>query len=196
MASVFAIYSVGESIADYLSKTFPAELSAQHGCQFRSVSSAELNKDDEFSTTTVSLYLYRVTVNEQLRNASRSIGSNDSDIPLSIDLHYLLTVWAADHLTEHLVLAWAMSQLYRRQVLTASDLSPDGGWGPGDVIQLLPEELPVTDMMRIWDALAPKYRTSASYVARAVRLDVERDEKPGRAVVARRDAYQKVEAGT
>ena len=48
-------------------------------------------------------------------------------------------------------------------------------------------------MMRIWDALAPKYRASVSYVARAVRLDVASDERPGRPVVARRDAYQKME---
>jgi hypothetical protein len=81
-------------------------------------------------------------------------------------------------------------------MLSASDLSPEGGWSAGDVIQFLPEEMPVVDMMRIWDALAPKYRTSTSYVARAVRLDADVDTRSGRPVVARRDDYEKLESRT
>jgi hypothetical protein len=40
------------------------------------------------------LYLYRITMNEHLRN--------------TIDLHYLPSVWADKPLAEHSTLAWAM----------------------------------------------------------------------------------------
>lgn len=124
MANVFAIYSVGESIADYLAKTYPVELSGTHPCQFRAVSSVELNKTDTFTSTSVSLFCYRVTVNEFLRNQSRAAGTSESQTPLSLDLHYLLTIWADDHLTEQLVLGWTMKALYQRQMLTASISRP------------------------------------------------------------------------
>src|SRR5262249_29686800 len=149
-------------------------------CIFRSVSSADLNRDNEFANTTVSIFIYRVTANEFMRNATRQLTAVSFDAPLSLDLHFMITVWAEDHLDEHLLLAWTMRQLRQRQTLSASDLSPDGGWLPGDFVQLIPEELSSGDMMRIWDALSPKYRLSVTYVARAVRLDADLDErKPG-----------------
>jgi hypothetical protein len=191
VATVFGVYSLGESIADYLSKTYPTALSVEHPCKFSSVSSVELNGDNAFPTTTVSIYLYRLTVNEFLRNAARTSGAFEQTPPLSLDLHYLITAWAANHLDEHLVLTWALKQLYKRQTLTPSELSPEGGWSPGEIVQLLPEEIPTADMMRIWDALEPKYRLSVSYVARAVRVDLDDEDlsPPGLPVVARRDQY-------
>jgi hypothetical protein len=193
VATVFGVYSLGESIADYLSKTYPTALSTDHPCKFRSVSSVELNRDNEFANTTVSIYLYRLTVNEFLRNSPRTSGALDQGIPLSLDLHYLVTAWATNHLDEHLVLTWALRQLYKRQTLTPSELSPEGGWSPDEIVQLLPEEIPTADMMRIWDALEPKYRLSVSYVARAVRVDLDGDDltPAGLPVVARRDQYTK-----
>ena len=55
-------------------------------------------------------------------------------------------------------------------VLDISALTPDALWDPGDVIQLIPAELPTEDLMRVWDALEPAYRLSASYIARVLRV--------------------------
>lgn len=193
MANVFAIHSVGQSIADYLSKTYPPTLSGPHPCQFRVAASSELEQADPFSTTTISIYLYRVTVNEFLRGSARAIAPNDVNIPLSLDLHYLITAWAEDFLTEHLIMAWAMRQLYHRQTLTAAELSPEAEWGPADVITLLPAEMSMPDMMRLWDVFEPKYRLSATYVARAVRIDTDLDLETYPPVVSRRNQYEKQE---
>jgi hypothetical protein len=193
MANVFAIHSVGQSIADYLSKTYPAELSGPHPCQFRVVASAELEKSSPFSTTTVSIYLYRLTVNEYVRNSQRAISPTDVNIPLALDLHYLVTAWADDFLTEHLVLAWAMRQLYQRQTLTAAELSPEAGWTAADVITLVPAEISIQDIMRIWDVFEPKYRLSTTYIARAVCIDADLDLATYKPVVAKRDEYDKQE---
>jgi hypothetical protein len=150
-------------------------------------------KQNEFATTTVTIYLFRITVNEFLRGSARAAAPNDANIPLTVDLHYLVTAWASDFLTEHLIMAWAMRQLYYRQTLTPAELSPEAEWGPSDVITLLPAEMSMPDMLRLWDVFQPKYHLSVTYVARAVRIDTDIDVTEYQPVVARRNQYTKLE---
>lgn len=157
-------------------------------CGFELTSSGQLAGDISESTH-ITLYLYRVTVNEHSRQTRRSAAPADSFVPLGLDLHFLLTAWAANPLDEQVTLAWAMRQLHQYPVLDASSLSPEGGWGSDDVIQIIPAELTTEDIMRVWDALEPAYRISVSYVARLVRLDPDQDTEEYRAVVAGRYAY-------
>lgn len=187
MANVLAIHSVGSSLATYLRNAFPEALRRAHPCEFRLISSGELASSQDFNTM-LSLFLYRVTVNEHLRNARVSPAPNREYVPLSLDLHYLLTVWADNALAEHSILAWAMRELYQHPVLDLSSLTPEAGWDSADVIQMIPAELSNEDLMRVWDALEPPYRLSVSYIARMVRIDPE--EAPEyRPVVATRFAY-------
>jgi hypothetical protein len=185
MANLRAIHSVGSSLVAYLAKTFPSDLqNSPQSCEFKLFSSAEMTRDDHQKI--VSLFLYRITLNEHLRNTG---GPSDPSgpAPLALNLHYLLTIWAPDALTEHVVFSWALRQLHLHETLTVSDLSPDGGWGPGDFVQVIPAELSSEDMSRIWMSLGPKYRLSVSYIARVVRIDP--DATPdARPVVARRIA--------
>jgi hypothetical protein len=168
MANIHAIHSVGHSLVTYLKNSYPADL--QPRADFKLLSSGEMNDTDE-PQTSITLYLYRVTVNEHLRNAKRPNDPSGSRPPLSLDLHYLLSVWAANALDEHTMLGWALDQLHRHPVLDVSALSPEAGWSAGDFVQLIPAELSTEDIMRIWDALAPSYRISVSYIARVLRIE-------------------------
>jgi uncharacterized protein DUF4255 len=172
VTNVFAIHSVGQSLVTYLTNTYPAELREHHDCAFTLLSSADLAQD-EIEPTKVSLYLYRVTMNEHLRSARRGLDAAHDGTPLSVDLHYLLTVWAGTALEEQIILAWAMRQLQQHPVLDRSSLSPEADWNPGEFIQVIPAELSNEDVMRIWDALQPSYRLSVSYIARVVRIDAD-----------------------
>jgi len=147
------------------------------------VSGAELG-DLPNQGTVLSLMLYRVTVNEHLRNARTTDPRARPGVPLSVDLHYLMTAWAANALAEHTILAWAMLQFHQRPVLDAASLS-NADWQPGEVVHVIPEELSTEDLMRVWDALAPEYRLSVSYTARVVRIDA-RPEPDALPVVAER----------
>lgn len=184
MANVRAVYSVGNSIVTFLRNTYPESMPA---CGFELVSSGQLAGEIE-ETTRVTLYLYRVTVNEHGRGQRRS-GSERA--PLGLDLHYLLSAWAATPLDEQLTLAWAMRALHEAPVLDASSLSPEAGWARDEIVQVLPAELSTEDVMRIWDALDPAYRLSVSYVARVVVLDPDLDTAEYPRVVARRLSYGK-----
>lgn len=187
MANFFAVHSVGMSLMSYLRNAYPEPLRTDHPCSFRVLSSGELTATEDFGTT-LSLFLYRISINEHLRNVRRGITPGEEDVPLGLDLHYLLSVWADNALAEHAIMAWAMRELYLHSVLDMSSLSSEAGWEAGDVIQVIPAELSNEDVMRIWDALEPSYRLSFSYVARVVRIDA--DTTPdARLVVATRFTY-------
>lgn len=194
MANIHAIHSVGNSIATFLSNTYPRTAAGQAmpACKFELVSSGEMARLDD-ATTQITLYLYRITVNEHCRQQRPGRMSQEQQAPLGLDLHYLLTAWAGTAQDEQLPLAWAMRQLYQYPILDASSLTPESGWGADEVIQIIPAELPTEDMMRIWDALEPSYRISVPYIARLVRLDpdTQDDSKP---VVATRFGYGPLEA--
>lgn len=190
MANVFAVHSVGSSIATFLRNTYPQQIvgRALPACSFELTSSGQLAGDID-ETTHITLYLYRITVNEHSRQTRRPAAPSGSFVPLGLDLHYLLTAWAANPLDEQVTLAWAIRQLHQYPVLDASSLSPEAGWASDEVIQIIPAELTTEDVMRIWDALDPAYRISVSYVARPVRLDPDQDTEEFRPVVAARLAF-------
>lgn len=186
MANVFAIHSVGHSIVTYLRNSYPQELNGvgMPDCGFELVSSGELAADAS-DATRVTLYLYRITVNEHSRQAQALSAAATRPTALGLDLHFLMSAWAGNARDEQTTLAWAMRQLHMFPILDASSLSPEAGWGANEVIQVIPAELPTEDVMRIWDALVPAYRLSVSYIARLVRLDPD-VQHAARPVVATR----------
>lgn len=192
MANLLAIHSVGSSLMTYLRNSYPDDLRADLPCEFRLLSSGELAEPGDIGTA-LSLFLYRVTMNEHLRNAGRIDNPADVNVPLALDLHYLMTVWANNAHTEQVILAWAMRQFHLHPVLDISALSPEAAWSAGDIIHLMPAELSNEDVMRIWDALDPPYRLSVSYIARVVRIDPDKVDD-ARPVVATQFSWSTREA--
>jgi hypothetical protein len=177
MADIRAINAVGDFMIGYLGSSYqrlPSDsLLRQTQCQFQLLSTGKLaTVDEDDLNTSLSLLLHRVTINEHVRNATRANRVGDRSLPLSLDLHYLMTVWAPEALAENLILAWAMQQMHQHPVLDGA-LLPDANWGSGEVIQIIPADLSTEDIMRIWDSFKPSYRLSVAYIARVVRIDVE-----------------------
>lgn len=189
MANIQAIHSVGNSIVTFLRNTYPATVGPQNmpGCDFALASSGELAGPID-DATRVTLYVYRITVNEHHRQQRPGLMSPQQQAPLGLDLHFLLTAWAGNAQDELLPLTWAMRQLYEHPLLDASSLSPEASWSAEEVVQVVPAELSTEDMMRIWDALDPPYRLSVSYIARVVRIDPDLITEAG-PVVATRFGY-------
>lgn len=193
MANVFAVHSVGYSLVGHLRQQYRAgPLRDQHPCAFRLLASSELASPESIDVETsavLTLYLYRITVNEHLRNRPRAADGARRPLPLSLDLHYLMVVWSASVIAEQNILAWAMGRLEQEPMFGGTRLSAEAGWQPDELIQVVPEELSTENLMRIWDALEPSYRLSVGYVARVVRIDPEAgpDHRP---VVATDFAYQ------
>jgi hypothetical protein len=198
MANIKSIHSVCNSIVQFLRNAYEVDaipdgearttMQNEYPCEFRVLSSGELTTDPVFATSLSSLYLYRVTVNEHVRNQPlpSRIGTGSADTPpLSLDLHFLISVWSKSAAAEQTICAWTMSQLHRHPILDVSSLTAEGGWRNDDLVQIIPAELSNEDLMRVWDALAPSYRLSLSYIARVVRIDAA-DAEAGLPVVAKR----------
>jgi hypothetical protein len=200
MANIAALRSVGTSLAEYLQRSFDAAAFPANvikpSCRFSVVSSGGIQDavDPDDSATSVQIFLYHVSVDPHLRNSGRLIAPDMVSPPLSVALHYLFTFWSNSAENEHLVLGWTMLQLQATPLLDATILSNEARWTAEDIVQLIPEELSIADMMRIWDTLKPEYRLSLGYVARVVRIEPE-EASPQGPVVAARFEYA-VPAGT
>jgi hypothetical protein len=193
MANIEAVYAVGNSLVTSLRNRYQLLAEKPVGdCGFSLLSSADLSKEDpkflDSHPTNLSLFLHRVTISEHGRNTSQLPSKDYTRPPLTVDLHFLMTAWSDEALFEQVILAWSMQQLHQHPILEASSLSP-ANWQPEDRVQVIPTDLSLEDIMRIWDSLQPSYRLSVAYVARVVRIDSAEDPQQAPPVVTRRFAW-------
>jgi hypothetical protein len=113
MANVFAIHSVGNSIVTYLRNSYPQALAGldMPACAFELVSSGEL-AGEPGDATRITLYLYRITVNEHSRQVHAASAATARPTPLGLDLHFLMSAWVGNARDEHTIVAWAIRQLH------------------------------------------------------------------------------------
>lgn len=190
MANYAAVYSVGNSIAKYLQAAYP--LAGVFPCTFKLVSSSEIASEETTALDqVVSIFLHRITTNENFRAAGRLPDSPGKSPVVFLDLHYLLSYWGVSAEAEQTILGWTVQQLQSAPILDNSVLTGEGAWDAAETVQLVLADLSLEDILRIWDALGPKYRLSVSYVARVVRID--RANIPGPPVVATRMTYENQE---
>lgn len=178
MADYQAVFAVGDAIAQFLTNAYdPAVVGFP--CSFKLVSSAEIANEEtsNLPDQTVSLFLHRMTTNENFRYVTRLQDQPNEQPVLYLDLHYLISYWGASAEgaeAEQKILVWTMQQLQSNPILDTSILSLSSsspGWTSTDSVQIIPEDLNLSDILDIWDGLGPKYRLTLGYVARIVRVD-------------------------
>ena len=131
----------------------------------------------------LNIYLYRITPNTAWRaiSASDSSGVGARAVPLSLDLHYLLTAYGERDYHAETLLGSAMELLHETPVLTRETIAPivatlaaRGNSGMSvftdvidsiDRITLSPEFLSMEDLTKLWSALQARFRLSATYQA-------------------------------
>ncbi len=190
MANYQGVFAVGDSLARFLQNNYNPD-AVGFPCTFKLFSSLEIAGEDQSNDQVVSVFLHRITTNENFRAVTILKDSPDQEPLLFLDLHYLITYWGSSAEAEQTILTWTMQQLASNLILDSSILSlstVNADWDPTEAVQLVPADLSLEDILRIWDALGPKYRLSASYVARVVRID--RTIVPAGPVVATRFEYE------
>ncbi|HEV7586509.1 MAG TPA: DUF4255 domain-containing protein [Longimicrobium sp.] len=118
----------------------------------------------------LSIFLYRVDFNKAMRAGWSGVGSLDGRSHLPLDLHFLLTAWAANAEYELRILGRAMQCLETYPSLSGPLLA-GSTWAAGDSVQMVLEEISTEAVMRTFDSLPHDYKLSIPYVARVVRLD-------------------------
>ncbi len=157
------------------------------GLQVMVVSTGAFDDLAASSSPTISLMLYQVTLNTELRNARKRVLPDGrlQRQPLPLELCYLVTPWGArasqtvddDAVAvaeEGRLLGLIMQVFYNKAELGTADLFEDPAvpvWRTGDGLQIVLESLPVEDHYRIWDASELGYRLSLTYRVRVASLD-------------------------
>lgn len=126
-----------------------------------------------------SLCLYRLAVNTGLRNRPprRTPEGRCYQPSLPVDLHYLLTPWAADPERQQRLLGWSARFFEDMAVLPAGVLNrhlrETETFRAGESVEIASDPLPLGDHLNLWDKLKPQLQPSLTYVARVVLIDSE-----------------------
>ncbi len=178
MASYRALASVGKSVAALLDACFREELplGPTRPAQAKLVSARdfEAGEGSELPDTGVSVFVYRVDVNETTRAAWSAVASLDGTSQLPLDLHFLLTPWASNAEDELTLLGCAMRCVEDTPILSGPLLDPAAGWEGGEAVQVLFGHITTEEVMRTFDSLPHDYQLSVPYVARVVRVSGRR----------------------
>lgn len=172
MAKAQAVSAVGQTIlgllADNISRTdFPNAL-------------FELYQPSDFRSPMVegvSLFLYRVEINAGMRNLPNRTGLDGITrrAPLPLDLHFLLTIWARNAVTQQRILGIAMQTLFDAPILSAERLNNFGPerdvFRPNENIEVAFNSLSLQDVSNILSAFNIKLPVSVGYIARVVGID-------------------------
>jgi hypothetical protein len=121
------------------------------------------------SQPNITIFLYRIAVNCQMRNERRRLMTDGSTTRqlLPLELSFLITAWAKDTRDELRIIGRILQILYDHAELGPADLQ-GSSWDPDDTVQLVLESLPLEDHYRIWDANEIPYRLSLTYQARVI----------------------------
>jgi hypothetical protein len=159
----------------------------------------------------INLFLYLVTPNAGWRN--EGLPSRDTtgrlrlaNVPLALDLHYLLSVYSNGDLHAEILLGYAMQLLHEMPVLTrdairtALNPSPDVGVvlppalraladsGLEDQIELIkltPQYLNTEEMSKLWTAMQSHFRPTAAYTASVVLIQAKQPARAPLPVLSR-----------
>ena len=162
----------------------------------------------------VNLFMYHVTPNQGWRNvglpALNGNGQRAGNVPLALDLHYLLSAYGAEDLHTDVLLGYAMQLLHETPVITRDAIeqaiTPNGldiDAEPSDLpqplqnivasdlvsqvelVKLTPETFTTEEMSRLWSAFQAPYRPTALYRASVVLIEREHEVRPPLPVLQR-----------
>lgn len=186
-----AIADVGRTLVELLSEELNFTLNSD---EVTLASPAEIQGGD----TRLSLFLYSIIENPNLKNRPREIinSKTSEPPPLTVDLYYLLTSYASDSipggLTARLleaqeILGRALRVFYDNSIIGGSKLK---GSLTETVAELHVTLNPITveDLTRIWSVFPEEaYRTSVSYVVTPVPIKSRRSLDSQRVVARQTD---------
>jgi hypothetical protein len=137
-----------------------------------------LSTPDEFKNfnphqPSVTIFLYHVSVNGEMRNSPRRSLPNGafSGPPLPLELRFLVTPWTKATRDAYRIIGVIAQLFYDHAVLGFGDLLGNNVWAPDDTVEIVMESLRVEEHFDIWDPTDIPYKLSLSYLARIIGID-------------------------
>jgi hypothetical protein len=133
------------------------------------------------SANRLSLWLYQITENEFMKNQPPSRANGHQTLqfpPMALNLYYLVTPFATDGESDHLLLGKTLQALYDN----ANVLLQDPGDEVFEELRIIFCRLTLEELTRIWEALREPYRLSVCYQVRVLRVESQRRTEQARVV--------------
>jgi hypothetical protein len=197
MSNAFAMSAVTAVLQHFLGNAL-GDLSALFGTVTLSAKAPDLVQTEIGSGATeqnqVNLFLHQVTYNQGWRNGGLpSLGADgrtlNSNPPLALDLHYLLTAYGSEDWQAEALLGHALLMLHRFPVIARADitkaltalpptafavaLNASGLADQLEMIKITPSALNREEMAWLWTALKADYRPTFSFQASVVLIEPE-----------------------
>jgi hypothetical protein len=137
------------------------------------------------SANRLSLWLYQIAENEFMKNQPPARANGHATLqfpPMALNLFYLVTPFATDGESDHLLLGRTLQVLYDN----ANVLLRDAAGEISEELRIIYCRLTLEELTRIWEALREPYRLSVCYQVRVLRVDSQREA--GRERVVERNA--------
>ena len=160
----------------------------------------------------INLFLHQVTPNGSWRNMDLpSLGADGStrlkNQPLALDLHYLLTAYAATDCEAEALLGFAVQFMHENPVLARSDIRNNLGSLPSnptlaillsssglgdqiEMIKIIPATLGREEMAWLWTALKADYRPTFPFQVSVVLIQTQNPSQAPLPVASRNVAVQ------
>lgn len=150
-------------------------------------SPSKLLSDTEPNKDGLSLFLYRIVENGDMKNRpSAPIDANRFRYPpLSLNLFYLITpLTKGDENTEsaqkdHILLGQTMRVFYDKAIITGSELQGTLA-DTAEELRIILNPISMEDMTKLWSAFMRPYHLSASYEVKVIYIDSERETEADR----------------
>jgi hypothetical protein len=143
-------------------------------------------KTAEDDTNRLSIWLYQITENEFLKNqpAPRANGhTTTQELPLALNLHYLITPFALTPEADHRLLGLTMQTLYDNAIMPLR--RPDEEIA--EELRIVFCRVSLEELTRVWEALREPYRLSVAYTVRVTRIDSRRTPQRARVLESNND---------
>ena len=146
----------------------------------------KLVKDTDPESNALSVYLYRVVENPDLKNRHLEVADAHRQIfpPLALNLYYLMTPITNSADNDHALLGKALQIFYRNSGVCGSALK--GILAGTDLkLRVILNPISLDELSNLWSAFLRPYRLSVSYEVKVVFIDSER-ETTGERVLEKR----------
>lgn len=183
MAGFEALKAAGVSIVALLNRRF-AERDGGAGLAAMLANTRQLktmanNNGQLIQQPAISVYCYRISVNRETRPGWSAVTNADGIPRIPLQLHFLVGAFASTVEEELLWLGLAAQILEGEGILTGPMLLPvtqNPGvtvdpWRPGDMVQIITDDLAMDSMSEAFQALSTDYRLQLAYLARVICID-------------------------
>jgi hypothetical protein len=135
----------------------------------------KLVKEESPDQNVLSIFLYRVVENPEMKNRSLLSAPNHRQQlpPLGVNLFYLITPITNSSDNDHRLLGKTMQVLYDNAILAGSLLKTPL-LPATDELRLIFNPAPLEDLVKLWGSFIRSYRLSVSYEIKVVFIDSER----------------------